>query len=178
MNLIELIKNRRSCRQFDDKNIEAEKVDLITKAALMSPTSKNNRPWEFIVIDDKDILFQLSESKSHGASFLKDAPIAIAIIADTEKSDVWIEDTAIAATIIQLTAEQLDLGSCWIQIRKRNYSESKSANERVKEILKISNKIEVASVIALGYKARERRSYNIEDLLFNRLHSNIYKNNR
>ena len=116
---IDLIKKRRSIRQFKDKAVEKEKTDLLIEAALRSPSSRSLNPWKFIVITDKSTLYELSCSKPHGASFLKNAALGIAIIADFEKSDVWIEDSSIASTYIQLAAESIGLKSCWIQIRKR-----------------------------------------------------------
>jgi len=60
-----------------------------------------------------------------GSAFLSDAPLAIVVTADQNQSDVWIEDTSIASTFIMLAAHYLDLGSCWIQIRKENIQSPK-----------------------------------------------------
>jgi len=124
---IELLKKRRSIRQFKDKPVEKEKIDLLIEAALRSPSSRSLNPWEFIVITDKSTLYELSCSKPHGASFLKNAALGIAIIADPEKCDVWIEDSSIASTYIQLAVESIGLKSCWIQIRKRFYKDDITA---------------------------------------------------
>ena len=67
------------------------------------------------------MLGKLAKSKQHGSEFLKNAPLAIVICADSTKSDVWVEDCSIAAIIIQLTALSLGLGSCWAQIRDRQH---------------------------------------------------------
>ena len=174
MNMLELIQNRRSCRIFTQQSVEETKIETIIKAALWSPTSKNNRPWEFIIVDDKDLLAKLSESKPHGAEFLKSAPLAIIIIADPEKSDVWIEDTSIAATLIQLTAENIGLGSCWIQTRLRNHADGGSSSDNVKQLLNIPSQFEVASIIAIGYKGKERKPYTDDTLLLDKIHRNQY----
>ncbi|MDD3080492.1 MAG: nitroreductase family protein [Paludibacter sp.] len=66
---------------------------------------------------------KVSESRPHSSQFLAGAPLAIVIIADNTKTDVWVEDTAISATLIQLQAHEAGLGSCWMQVRKRMRTE-------------------------------------------------------
>ncbi len=174
MNMIELIQSRRSCRIFTEQPVEESKIQTLLKAALWSPTSKNNRPWEFVVVDDKHLIEQLSMSKPHGAEFLKGAPLAIVVVADPSKSDVWVEDTAIAATLIQLTAEDIGLGSCWIQTRLRDHENGSSSSDCVKKSLAIPDSYEVASVIAVGYKGKERKPYDEATLLWDKVHRNQF----
>ena len=174
MNMLELIQSRRSCRIFTEQSVEESKIETLLKAALWSPTSKNNRPWEFVVVDDKQMIEQLSLSIPHGAEFLKGAPLAIVVVADPSKSDVWVEDTAIAAMLIQLTAEDIGLGSCWIQTRLRDHANGSSSSDCVKKLLAIPDSYEVASVIALGYKAKERKPYADDTLLWNKVHRNQF----
>lgn len=150
--MIELLKGRKSIRQYSNKKIEIEKIEKIIDAALLSPSSRNRKPWEFIVVNDKSLLERLSNVREIGGKFLKEAPLAIAIISDIEKCDVWIEDCTITGIIMQLEAEKLNLGSCWIQIRKRIHSENISASEYVKNVLDIPEKYEVLSIISIGYK--------------------------
>jgi nitroreductase len=172
--MIELIQSRRSCRIFTEQPVEESKIQTLLKAALWSPTSKNNRPWEFVVVDDKHLIEQLSMSKPHGAEFLKGAPLAIVVVADPSKSDVWVEDTAIAATLIQLTAEDIGLGSCWIQTRLRDHENGSSSSDCVKKSLAIPDSYEVASVIAVGYKGKERKPYDEATLLWDKVHRNQF----
>lgn len=174
MNLIELIQSRRSCRIFKDKAIEKEKIDLLTKAALWSPTSKNNRPWEFIWVDDAHLISQLAQCKPHGAEFMASAPLALVIVADPQKSDVWIEDTAIAASFVQLAAENLGIGSCWIQVRLRDHLNNQLASDYCKQLLNIPAHFETATIIALGYKQKERKPYTDEQLLTDKVHWNRF----
>ena len=101
--MIEILRNRRSVRNFLNKDIEKEKLDILLEAALRAPTSRNLNPTNFILVKDREILKKLSTAKSHGAGFLANANIAIAVIGDTQKSDTCIEDCSIASIIIQLT---------------------------------------------------------------------------
>ena len=62
-NLHELLVNRRSIRRYTTQEVNADDVRLILEAALMAPTSKSSRPWQFIVVDDKEMLERLSQCK-------------------------------------------------------------------------------------------------------------------
>lgn len=159
-----LIEKRRSIRKFKQKKIERKKIDKLIEAALRAPSSRGFNPWRFIVIDNKDILYKLSESKPHGSSFLKDAALGIVVCGDIGKSDVWVEDTSIAAIFIQLAAESLELASCWIQIRKREHNKTLSANKYVKELLSIPDNMNVASIIAIGYPDEDKQGHTKESL--------------
>ena len=171
---IDLIKKRRSIRQFKDKAVEKEKTDLLIEAALRSPSSRSLNPWKFIVITDKSTLYELSCSKPHGASFLKNAALGIAIIADFEKSDVWIEDSSIASTYIQLAAESIGLKSCWIQIRKRFYKDDITAEKRAAQILDIPENYRIESIIAIGYPDETKQGHKKESLLYDKVHYEKY----
>jgi len=172
--MIDILKNRRSIRKFKKKEVEKEKVDSIIKAALLSPTSMNRRPWEFLVVTDKNLLEKLSNSKEHGSQFLKGAPLGIVVIANPNISDVWVEDTSIASIIIQLSAETIGLGSCWIQIRSRMHSREKSSEDYIKEILRIPEEMKVESIIAIGYPAENREPYTDKDLSSEKIYNNKY----
>jgi nitroreductase len=174
MHIANTIQNRRSCRIFEPRQVEADKIETITKAILWSPTSKNNRPWEFIWVDDQTLIQALANCKPHGAEFMAGAPLALVILAEVEKSDVWIEDTAIAATLAQLTAEDMGLGSCWVQIRLRDNKEGGSASDYCRTVLNIPDNYEVASIIAMGYKQKERKPYTDEQLQREKVHFNKF----
>ena len=101
-NFSELIKNRRSMRKFTDEELTQDEVVTLMKAALMSPSSKRSNSWQFVVIDDKEMLKELSHCKEQASSFIADAALAIVVMADPLASDVWIEDAAIASIMIYL----------------------------------------------------------------------------
>ena len=169
-----LIQKRRSVRKFLDKPVEGEKIDVLLEAALRAPSSRGLNPWEFVVVTDQDLLKKLSRAKQHGSAFLKDAPLGIVVCADPKKCNVWIEDTSIAAIFIQLAAESLGLGSCWIQIRERMHDGARSAEEYIAGILNIPEKMKVASIIAIGYPDEEKPPHRKEELLYEKVQHGIY----
>ena len=107
MDFRDLVQKRRSIRKFSDKELSPEDVQTILRAGLMSPTSKSSRAWHFIVIDDKNMLEKMSQCKNAGADFVKDAPLAVVVLMDTELTDVWVEDASIAAVTMQYQASDL-----------------------------------------------------------------------
>ncbi|MDK2799866.1 MAG: hypothetical protein PWP27_1077 [Clostridiales bacterium] len=172
--MLEILKKRRSIRKFKEVSVEKEKIEALIQAALLSPTSRNLYPWEFIIVTDKSLLQKLALSKEHGSTFLKDAPLGIVVLADPDKSDVWIEDTSIASILIQVTAESLGLGSCWIQIRQRQHNESQTSEEYVREVLNIPQNMKIESIIAVGYPDEQRPAHTEEELLYNKVYINQY----
>ena len=161
---LDLISSRRSIRKFKRQPVEKEKIDTLIEAALRSPSSRGFNPWRFIVIDDRTILQKLSKAKPHGADFLKESPLGIVVCGDPSKSDVWIEDTSIASIFIHLAAHDLGLGSCWIQIRKREHNDLKSADVYVKELLNIPDTIMIESIIAIGYPDEVKKNHKKDSL--------------
>ncbi len=157
--LYETLLKRRSIRRFKKKRVPDAVVVELLKAALLSPSSRNIRPWYFVVVDTPNILTALAESKPHGAAFLAGAPLAVAVVADKTKSDVWVEDTSIASAILLLMADELDLGACWCQIRKRPHDDESSAEDYVKTVLALPEHIVVESIIGLGYPAEQIPRY-------------------
>ena len=161
-------------RKFTEEELTQEQVVQLMKAALMSPSSKRNNPWQFIIVDKKETLKDLSHCKEMGAAFLENAALAIVVMADPLVSDVWIEDSAIASLMIQLQAEDLGLGSCWIQVRERFASDGRSSNEFVHDVLDIPLQLQVLSIVAIGHKGMERKPFDEEHLQWEKIHINKY----
>jgi nitroreductase len=170
----DLIKNRRSMRKFTEDELKQEQVVALMKAALMSPSSKRSNPWQFILVDDKETLKKLAYCKKMGASFLEGAAMAIVVMADPLASDVWIEDASIATLMIRLQAEDLGLGSCWIQVRERFTSDGVPSNEFVHDVLDIPLQLQVLSIVAIGHKGMERKPFDEEHLQWEKIHINKY----
>ncbi len=171
---IDLIQQRRSCRNYDSKPLTPQQIEILTKALLWSPTSKNNRPWEYVFVTNPLILNKMSQAKPHGASFMASAPLAVVILADPAKSDVWIEDTSVATTLLQMAAEDLGLGSCWIQIRQRKHENGETSSNIIKSILNAPEHLEVATVVTIGYKAKERNPNSDDMLMRDRIHNESF----
>lgn len=167
--LIDLLRARRSIRRFTDQPVEQEKLDLLLEAALRSPSSKGNNPWELIVVTDRDRLERLSVAKAHGAGFLSGAPLAIVVCADPAKSDVWVEDASIAATLIHLEATDLGLASCWVQIRLRQREDQTSSQAYLSELLGLPAGMMVLAAVGIGYPVAPKNGHPRSSLCFNQI---------
>ena len=167
--LIDLLRARRSIRRFKDQKIEQEKLELLLEAALRSPSSKGNNPWEFIVVTDRERLDKLSVAKAHGATFLNNAPLAIVVCADPAKSDVWVEDAAIAATLIHLEATDLGLGSCWVQMRLRQREDATSSQAYLTDLLGLPDGLMVLAIIGIGYPVETKSGHPSSTLCTNQV---------
>ena len=173
---IDLLRTRRSIRQFQERPVEQEKVDLLVEAVLRSPSSRGFNPWEFVVVTDPEIIDRLSKAKPHGASFLANAPMAIAVCADPDKSEVWVEDVSIATIVLHLAATDLGLGSCWIQLRKRDHDDAKTAGDYAAEVLGLPAGLVVSAIMAIGYPARQPAPHPDASLQRDKVSVNRYGN--
>ena len=169
-NFKDLAQLRRSHRKFTDEEIDAEDVRLIMRAGLMAPTSKGQRAWQFVVVEDKMDLEKLSDAKDLGGQLIKDAALAIVVLGDPMQNDCWVEDGSIAAISMQYQAEELGLGSCWVQMRGRGLSDGTSADTVIRGILDIPENFSVLCVIAVGHKADERKPQNEDKLKWENVH--------
>ncbi|KAA6332778.1 FMN reductase [NAD(P)H] [termite gut metagenome] len=173
-NFSDLITKRRSMRKFTGEKLSQDQVVALLKATLMSPASKRANSWQFVVVEDKELLAQLSGFKEQSAAFIADAALAVVVLADPSVSDVWIEDASIASIMIQLQAEDLGLGSCWVQVRNRQTASGKPSEEFVRDLLHIPLPLQVLSVIAIGHRAMERKPFDEEHLQWEKVHLNRY----
>ena len=170
MDFKDLVQRRRSIRRFTDQPLTPEEVQVILRAALMSPTSKSTRAWHFHVVDDHDMLEKISQCKSAGAEFVKDAPLAVVVCMDTDQTDVWVEDASIAAVTMQYQAADLGLGSCWAQVRLRGQEDGTPASDILRFLLGYPEEQQAVCIIAFGHPAIERKPQDEEKLKWENVH--------
>jgi nitroreductase len=172
--VIDILRTRRSIRKYEIKTIHKESLEILKEALLRCPSSRGINPWMFVFVDDPALLGLLAQAKEHGSSFLKDAALGIVVCGDETKSDVWVEDCSIASIVVQLTAQALGFGSCWIQIRKRPHSKDRTAEEYIQETLGIPQHMKVESIISIGYPAESKKPIPLEKLEFEKIRYNKY----
>ncbi|MBR0065237.1 MAG: nitroreductase family protein [Paludibacteraceae bacterium] len=166
---LSLCQHRRSIRKYSSQPVEQEKIDYLLRCALMSPSSKRTSPWEFIVIRDEVTLRALSDARTYGSAMFQTATAAIVVALDTSLSDTWMADGAIAAEHLLLAAEEQGLGACWCQIYNRE-----GAEKLVKSLCGVPEDRTVLCVISLGYKDEERKTYDLDKLLYGKIHEERY----
>jgi len=167
--MLDLLYHRRSIRKFTVESIAADDRDKLIEALLLSPSSMNKRPWRFIIIEDKALIKETIGAKAHGTKALDSAAIAIAVIGLTDIVDVWVENCAIASIVVQLEAESLGLGSCWIQIRGRKTENGTDSEEYLRNLLELKGSETVDAIIAIGHPDESLPAYTKEDLDFSKI---------
>lgn len=133
--LLYTIKTRRSIRKYTDEPLPENALRHILLAGMYSPSSRNRRPWEFILVNDPDMLKKMSGCRVGSAKMLEHAKAAIVVIGNPEVSDVWIEDCSVVMYGMHLMADYLGVGSCWIQCRLRQAEDGSSTKEYLRHLL-------------------------------------------
>ena len=169
MELMDVMLKRRSTRKFNDKSVSKEELDKILHAALLAPTSMNRKPCNFMVVERKETLAELADSKDHGAALIRGADKAIVVVADTMVADTWIEDSSIALTYMHLMATELGLGSCWVQIHLRS-KDGADSEGIVRDILKIDDHYRIVGILALGHSDDIPEVHSLDDIDKNKIH--------
>lgn len=153
----ELIAARHSVRKYTDRAVDRAIIDEMISEALTAPSSKNCRSSEFLVVEDKATLEAISEMRDFGSAFVKGAAAAIVVLGNTEKTDLWVDNAAISATFLQLSAVDKGLGSCWVHVngrpRSRKDASLGSAEDYLRTVIDIPAARRILCVIALGYEA-------------------------
>jgi nitroreductase len=162
--VLDAVRARRSIRRYDDRPIDPAAIELLQEAMVRAPSSRNLKPWRFVFVTDAALREPLAHAKAQYGEFLGGAPLGVVVCGDTSASDCWIEDCSIAATALQLTATELGLGSCWIQIRARLGADGRPAEEHVREILGLPAELGVLCIVAIGHPAESKAPHARESL--------------
>lgn len=148
MTIMETIRKRYSCRAYQEKAVEQDKIDSILEAARLAPSARNMQDWRFVIVNDSSVKRRVAECANKPDVFEK----AGVIIAACSNSDHVMRcgqaigpiDVAIALEHICLQATELRLGTCWIGAFDA---------EKVREILDIPDNITIIELMAVGYPA-------------------------
>lgn len=171
---LSLLESRRSIRRFQDCAVEGEKVAQLVEALLRAPSSRGRNPWQFVVVEEPQRIKRLAASKAHGSAFLEGAPLAVVVCGNPDRSDVWIEDCSIAAVILQLAAQGLGLGSCWVQIRLRQRQDGQLSEDYLRSQLGLPDDLRVLAVVGIGYPDETKPGHARDSLDWDHIHRNQF----
>ena len=170
MELIEIMRRRRSIRKYTGEAVPEEKLQKVLQAGLLAPTSRGKRPWEFYVVKAKETLEKLSRAKWHGSALIAGCDTAIVVFADSDLSDAWVEDSSIALAYMDLMAASEGLGSCWVQMHMRKDENGRDSEEIVRQIMGVEEPFRIVGILALGLPAEEKEPYDLEELKWEKVH--------
>ncbi len=174
MTLMDIITKRRSVRLYQDKPIEREKIRQCVEAARLAPSADNVQPWRFIVLDEpqmkKTFLDQVCTGIYRRTRFIEKAPVIIVLIAKinllvhkigktVSRTNIQLLDMGIAGEHLVLRAQELGIGTCWINLFNVKKAE---------KFLGLPAYYKVVSLIAMGYPA-EGATHTRPDLPLDRI---------
>jgi nitroreductase len=168
MDFFEVIKNRKSVREYSDKAVPKDLIEKIIDAGRLAATARNEQPWEFVVTSDKKTLKKICDICPNGP-FIKDVSHLIAVFSKDTK--YYIEDCSGATQNMLLAIEALGLGGCWIAGDKKDYAES------IRKIFNAPEGYKLVSMITAGYPEKEERPHakrNLKEVLHWEKYSSAY----
>ena len=140
---------RRSVRKFESgKEISRQDIDDILKIAMYAPSGHNNQPWEFVVVNDKNMFGKIAELHPY-AGFIEDASLAVFVCGNLNEQhapDYWVGDTAAASENLLLACHAKGLGACWCGVYPQE-----DRVEKFKKLLGLPEYITPLNLIVIGY---------------------------
>lgn len=166
MELIEIIKSRRSIRRFKSKPVPNNLIDAILEAGRWAPSGLNNQPWRFIVVLKPELINKISEHTKY-KSIVSAAPALIVVFLDNTAGYDRTKDLQAIGACIQnmlLMSHSLGLGSCWL-------GEILNKREKVERLLEVPKSYELMAVLAIGYpdESGESDRKDLNQLVFKRI---------
>lgn len=148
MELYEGIQKRRSIRRYENRPVEKEKIDRLLRAAMQAPSAANQRPWEFIVVENKETLQKLSKAHVY-ATPMKEAALGIIVLlreAGLPFPQYCQQDLAAATENILLAAVDLGLGAVWMGV-----APEEDRMTYIKELFQLPQGVSAFAMLAIGY---------------------------
>ncbi|MBS3810913.1 MAG: nitroreductase family protein [Halanaerobiales bacterium] len=170
MKLVDIIKERRSIRTYQDKDVSKEDIKSLLKAAMLAPSAGNEQPWHFVIIDEESIINEIPNIHPYSKMItqVKKAILVCADLNHTKYEGFWIQDCAAATENILLKAVDLGLATVWLGIYP---DENRVA--KFKNLFNLPADIIPFSLIPVGYPADKKKTPN--RFKENRIHRNKWK---
>ncbi len=145
---MDIINKRRSIRKYKNRDIEQSKIEAMLKAGMMAPSACNQQPWEFLVVQNKKSLSELSETCPY-SKMVKDAPLALVLMVNTDglkAEEYWPQDMGACSQNILLEAVNLDLGAVWLGV-----APLKERMDYISNMFNLTDNLIPFSIISIGY---------------------------
>lgn len=143
MDVYECVRDRRTVREYRPDSVPREVTDNILRAGRWAPSSQNQQPWHFIVVENRETLKKLGEIAASGR-FVAEAPMVIAIAMENAHRPEL--DAGRALQQMELVAWDEGLGTCFVGLRDADQ------NRRVKELLGVPEGMVMVTLLPFGYR--------------------------
>lgn len=151
--IIDMIRSRRSVRDFTDETVSKDAINAILDAGRWAPSGLNNQPWRYIVVQERATIEEIATC-THYSNVVQGAPLLIAVFLDHEAEYNYVKDAqAIGASIqnMLLACCDLGLGAVWL-------GEILNRKEKVNSILDAPDMLELMAVLAVGHPVEKNRT--------------------
>jgi len=162
---MEEIFKRVSVRKYLDKPVEKEKIEKILKAGMQAPSAGNQQPWEFYVVENKELIEKLSKVSEY-SKFVKDAPVVIVPcyrLNGLKFPEYDLIDLSICTENMWLEESALGLGGVMLGIAPHDYR-----MQYVEKVLNIPMDVRAFALLTVGYPAEDKKQQDRFDK--NRIH--------
>jgi nitroreductase len=150
MDAMDALLTRRSIRKYTDRPVSDDLVTQLLRAAMAAPSARNQQPWEFIVVRDRQQLEAIATAQPY-AGMARDAQLAVVVCADldrVESEGFWIQDCAAATENLLVAANALGLGAVWSGTYPREDRVS-----RISALFALPPNVIPFAVVPVGYPA-------------------------
>ncbi len=161
---------RRSVRQYSGEPVPPELLDRIVRAGLLSASGRARKPWELVVVRDRETLGKLAGCRDSGAAMLAGADAAIVVLGNPEVADTWVEDCSIVMANMHLEASASGVGSCWVQGRMRTAADGRTTQEFVAELLGVPEPWQLEAILSLGMPEGASEARPFDEALLAKVH--------
>lgn len=151
--MLELIKKRRSIRQYTADPVSDSEIRALLEAAMAAPSADDMRPWEIIVVRRKDLREELSRVHPW-AAMCKSAAVVFVVLGDARRSSRWVEDCSALTENLLLAVTGLGLGAVWVGIYPQSADEA-----YIRRLLGIPEHLHVLCLVPVGHPAEDKPAH-------------------
>lgn len=155
---------------FKPQELDADAVQQLLQAALLATAQVNGNTCEIYVTDKRELLERLADARESGAESLRQAPLAMAIVADRLYDGAWVENCSAALWAMHVRAEELGLACRAVQIRGYSLTDGVLSDDVARGVLGIPDGKTVYALLAVGYASRRNRSCEEDEADWGRVH--------
>ncbi|MBD5245087.1 MAG: nitroreductase family protein [Barnesiella sp.] len=168
---LECIMTRTSVREYQNRPVGRDTVEILLRAAMAAPTAVNKQPWTFVVVDEREVLDSLTAYLPY-ARMLAHAPLAIVTCGDMTRAiegdarEMWVQDVSAATENLLLAAHAVGLGAVWTGVYPID-----ERVEGVRKALALPDNLVPLAVVPVGYPAKDsepKEKWDAGKVMFNR----------
>ena len=150
---MEAIFQRVSIRKYEDRPVEDEKLEALLRAAMAAPSARNQQPWEFYIVRNREKILALSQVTPYTGCAAEAPVVIVPVYRENLPAAPFAQiDMSISLENLWLSCGELGLGGVWMGI-----APVEDRMKAVEEILGIPAGLRAFALFPVGYPAESRR---------------------